>query len=398
MSATSTVSKDVVVARTEQQIEPLRPFWEQWKSHPTAEWNACRALAAISGGTTRTIAVIDGDPAAPRAALVAMEQDASVPVTLGYWRIANPRVRILTVKHGGGWLGPATEASARAIFAALQAEMLSCGATMLHLEHFPVDHPLVAAATAAGAKPVRAEPDVNWRVAIPENYAAFLAACSKNTRRNLKRYPERFLEEFGARATVHVFDRPADFDRIVADMDLVAQHSYHRGMGVGFLKAPEQLALMQAALAQGTYRAYLLHIDGAPAAFWDGRRCGATFYTDFTGYLPKYGEARPGWYLLSKVVEDLCRDPDVEYVDFGQGDAQYKRMLGTLSEQQTSVAMFASTFRGRSLRALVRTTAGSTKLVRRMLDKVGLTDRVKKLWRRRLAEEQKPEQKPESGE
>lgn len=385
VAASPAAALRVQVADQPAELEGLRPFWQHWQSHPTIEWGACRALVAKSGGRARTVAFVLGELAAPRAALVAMSQDTRVPVQLGYWRIANPRIGVLTVKHGGGWLGPADDAGAAAIFAAMVGEMRSRGAAMLHLEHFPADHPLVRAATAAGASPVRPEPDVNWRVAIPGSWAEFLAACSKNTRRNLKRYPERFLEEFGSRSTVHVYRDPGDLARIVAEMDEVARHSYHRGLGAGFLKAPEQIALIEAALAAGTYRAFLLHIDGRPAAFWDGRRCGGVFYTDFTAYLPSYRDARPGWYLLSRVLEHLCGDTDVQWIDFGQGDAQYKQMLGTTSAAEVSLAIYAPTLRGRSLRALVRTTAGTTRVLRRTLDRLGVLQKVKSLWRRRLA-------------
>ncbi len=375
------------VVRSAPDLERARSFWQQWESHPTVEWSACEALVATGGGSTKTVAFVHGDETAPKAMLVAMDAWTRTTVQLGYWRVANPRVRVLSVKHGGGWLGPLSDESARAFVSAARREMRDEGCTMLHLEHFPIDHPLVAAAMAAGASWMRPEPDVNWRVAIPASWAEFTAACSKNTRRNLKRYPERFLEEFGARAAVKCWSAPEDLARIVEEMDAVARHSYHRSLGAGFLNAPEQVALIRAALRNGTYRCWVLHIDGAPAAFWDGRRARGTFFTDFTAYLPQYRDARPGWYLLTKVIADLCVDPAVDTIDFGQGDAQYKQMLGTESSQEVSVAMYAPTFRGRSLRALVGATAGGTRIARRVLDRLGLLSRVKRLWRRRLADD-----------
>lgn len=385
-SPTGPALERILVVDRPVDLAKLRPFWDQHATHPTVEWSSFQLLAERSENAC-AVAFVCGALDSPRAALIAMDERIRLPIAVGYWRVATPLVRVLTVKHGGGWLGPADPEVAREFVAAMRRELLARSATILHLDHFPVDHPVVAAALAAGATRVRPEADVNWRVAIPGSYAEFLAARSKNTRRNLKRYPERFLEEFGARSEVHEYRAPADLPRIVLAMDAVARHSYHRGLGAGFLNSPAQCALIEAALANGTYRCWVLHIDGAPAAFWDGRACAGVFYTDFTAYLPQFRDARPGWYLLSRVIEALCNSPGIDTIDFGQGDAQYKQMLGTASAAETSVALYSPSLRARSLKTLVRATTASTAVARRALQRLGLLARVKRLWRRQLSDE-----------
>jgi CelD/BcsL family acetyltransferase involved in cellulose biosynthesis len=85
------------------------------------------------------------------------------------------------------------------------------------------------------------------------------------------------------------------------------------------------------------------------------------------------------------MLRALCREHGVTAVDFGIGDAQYKQMLCDASWDEAPLRLFAPTLRGRWLRALLATVDGSARLLRRALDRAGLTQRLKQRWRRRLA-------------
>ena len=84
--------------------------------------------------------------------------------------------------------------------------------------------------------------------------------------------------------------------------------------------------------------------------------------------------------MLIRAMRDLCAS-GVRAIDYGFGDAGYKRMYGTESWNEATIYLYAPTREGRSARllhCLVRT-------VSRLAAWRWLAQRVKKHWRARLA-------------
>jgi CelD/BcsL family acetyltransferase involved in cellulose biosynthesis len=129
----------------------------------------------------------------------------------------------------------------------------------------------------------------------------------------------------------------------------------------------------------------VLDIDGTPAAFWDGSIHGRTFFIGSPGYDPAYARHRIGTWLQMRMMEDLCAREDVRALDYGMGDAQYKRSFGDECWMDAVVHVFAAT--PRAVRANVARTAleGTTRTARRALARVGAEERVKRVWRGRLS-------------
>ena len=64
-----------------------------------------------------------------------------------------------------------------------------------------------------------------------------------------------------------------------------------------------------------------------------------------------YAKYSPGTYLLTHVMEDLCRD-GVAAIDFGIGEALYKQRFGRATWQETEVYLYAPTWRGMRVKAI----------------------------------------------
>lgn len=371
------------VARTLADVERLRPAWQRLQHHPNADLDFTLTLLAARAGTAAPCVLALGDPADPRAILVARRQQTRLPVRFGYRVLCRPRATAIEVVQGGP-LGDLDAAGAEALTAALLGLLRDGTAEVLRFEHLPTDGALAQAAAALPGC-LRSGPVApHWRTAIPDSYDAFLKGRSSNTRRNLRRYPDRFLELHGSHHEVKVYREPGDLDRILAELEQVAATTYQRGLGAGFQADAERRALLALSLERGWYRAWVLHVAGRPAAFWDGRLYRGTFFTDTTGYLPELEDARPGWFLLMRMIQDLCADPAVHGLDFGVGDAQYKRMLCDRSVDEAPLEVFAPRGRGRRLRLLLGGVGRLENVARAVLAKTGLTQRVKQIWRRRL--------------
>jgi CelD/BcsL family acetyltransferase involved in cellulose biosynthesis len=168
------------------------------------------------------------------------------------------------------------------------------------------------------------------------------------------------------------------------DLEAVAAKTYQRGLGAGFADTDERRDLVRIGLEQGRFRAWLLSIDETPAAFWQGTARGDTFFVNSTGFDPAYGSHGVGTYLQQRMFEDLCADVAIRVVDFGWGDADYKRRFGTESWQEHDVVVFAPSPRGAVVNIVRTLVGGLDRAARRVLAATGRTNRLRRLWRSRL--------------
>ena len=89
-------------------------------------------------------------------------------------------------------------------------------------------------------------------------------------------------------------------------------------------------------------------------------------------------------FLLLRLIEDLAGRCGVHTIDFGIGDADYKRRLCDDSRETISVYLFAPTLRGLWLNTLRGTASGLGRASRATLERLGLLPWMKSRWRQAL--------------
>ena len=176
-----------------------------------------------------------------------------------------------------------------------------------------------------------------------------------------------------------------DLDRLFADSERVQQRTYQRSLGVGFTNDELTRRLTELAMDNGWFQGVVLYLRGEPAAFWHGSAYRGTFGTSVTGYDPAAAEHRPGTYLLMKLVETLCADPTVHTLDFGFGDAEYKRSFGDTSVLEEDAVVFEPRPRPLAVNAAESALLGTATLARSVLARGGGVEKARRAWRRRLA-------------
>jgi CelD/BcsL family acetyltransferase involved in cellulose biosynthesis len=131
-------------------------------------------------------------------------------------------------------------------------------------------------------------------------------------------------------------------------------------------------------------RAQVLEIDGQMRAFDVGIIYNDTFFGSETGFDPDLREFAPGTLVMLRMLDELIQE-GVQKVDWGLGDAHYKQQFGNHSWQETTVWLFAPTVKGLTLRSMLRLSIMLDSVARQILGKMGLTDKLKSIWRRRVA-------------
>lgn len=376
----------VDVARTLEEVERLEQAWNAlpW-SGEQAEHAYFLAAARARADRGLPLAIVVSRDGEPVAAAVGRLERRRLETRLGYLRPYAPLVRIFQVVPGGV---VARDPDAVAPLVAAAHSVLAGGeADALALPALPVDSELFAAFASLGGPLERQRFVPAWsrrRLALPPSFDDFLASRSRKIRAGIRYDAKRLLDALGEELSVEIVRDASTFDALVHDLDEVAASTYQRALGAGFADTPERRALLRVGLEHGWTRPYVLRHRGEAIAYWLCSVHRGTITLNATGYRPEYAPYRVGVYLLMRVIEDACDDPELSVLDFGPGRSAYKRHFSGESYEELNVLVFAPTLRARRINVVRTAVLGAALVARRLLDATGSTDRLKGVWRARL--------------
>ncbi|HEX2506219.1 MAG TPA: GNAT family N-acetyltransferase [Gaiellaceae bacterium] len=375
----------VTVARSVEEVERLRTAWQglDWSRIDADVDFYLTVLRSRENVVRPHVAVVRRDDAVEAMAVARLE-DVELTSSVGYRAVHRPRVRAITLVHGGIPGGIPPEAVA-ALVGELRAALARREADVLVLPSLRTGGPAHEAALSGPSLPrEQGEPRTHRRLCLPASLADLMCAKSTKTREGVKRYRKRLVNDHGDGLSVRRLQGVEDAERVFRDLPAVASKTYQHGLGVAFAATEEQRALTLLGLERRWFRAYVLYLDGDPIAFWPGFAYRGTFFIGTPGYDPALGEYRIGQHLMLEMIDDLCRDGEISYLDYGFGDAEYKRRFGDESWEEADLLLYAPTARNRRIRATRQAVSVSVRTARRMLGD-DRQARLKQAWRRRRA-------------
>jgi hypothetical protein len=375
----------LMVATTIEEVEDLRPFWEQMQWHPNADIDYFLTVIKYRKEVETPYVLLLRTDDKVKAMLVGRIEKFQLELKFGYKVLLKPNVRSLTIVYGGV-LGDFSSSNCDVIFSEI-INLLDNGAfELVFFNHLKIDSSLYRAVTETHGilrHGNLSEISLHWKTAPFKSYDEFLGKRTQNTRHNLRRYSKALQKEFGEAVTVKKFSKPDELDTLMAHTEEIAKKSYHRGIAAGFSATPEVQQRVLLALERKLFRSWILYVNDHPCAYWTGLRYGDTFFTETTGYVPDYDRYHPGTFLFVKMMEGLSAE-GVTSVDFGFGDAQYKRNYCETYWEEASVHIFAPTLKGMILN-LSKTALGlGSRFSHRILGRMDMLMKVKKRWRNRL--------------
>ncbi|MFQ5555940.1 MAG: GNAT family N-acetyltransferase [Acidimicrobiales bacterium] len=302
-----------------------------------------------------------------------------VPLRVGYRQLLPVRARTLTVMSGCilGDLGRADE-----LLDTLSAAAAATRASLIALPRLPGDHPL---ARAAGERPRpwyrTPEPrQIHHWSDLPRGGYDELLADSKSTRKRVRKYQRRLEREH--EVVLESYRTPDEVQRFLEAADPIARQSYQRALGADLADQGERARLRRLAQA-GWFRGYILRVDGEPWTFDYGMRTGWSFAAMATAYLQSRAEHRPGNIALALWLDELAAE-GVREVDWGAGDAPYKRTLSTRSVDEQPVMVMRNDLAGTALALLAGPVDLLDRSARAVVHRLGSTQRLKTAIRSRL--------------
>ena len=331
-----------------------------------------------------TLVERDGRPAAMA---IGRLEDAPLEFRLGYTKLAAPRMRTLTLVNGG-LSDDADEGALRLLVEELLACLARGEAELLNLAKLRVGstaHRLALELAPSLRRRRFGATSVHWRAAVPGSVEEFLKLRSAGTRKSTRYYGRRFPRDFEGRFALTRLEREDELDRLIAEMAEVNAKTYKSGLGVGIHAAsPEQRGLLELAARRGLLRVHVLYVDGRPVSFWCGFRYGGGFFSWQNAYDPELADYRVGRFVMLDLLDELCSDPEVSFLDWGFGDADYKRSFSDESWLEEDVLVFGPGARGLAWNALSSGLRGVEHTVKSVAARGQIGRRVKRAWRRRL--------------
>jgi CelD/BcsL family acetyltransferase involved in cellulose biosynthesis len=368
------------VLRSPEELESVREAWSGLGfGHIDADIDYLQAVVATRAEVVRPYVVLVERDGEPDGMLVGRLEDRVLPARFGYATLWRPSLRCITVVHAGV---SGSDSAVQAMVAALLGALADGEADAAFLHRVAVGSPLHAEALSQ-ARPACVErfaaPSRHWAADLPETFEAFERALPKSLRGNARRDGRKLVEAFGDRIEIKRFGAGSELEPMVADLEHVARRTYQRGLGAGF-RAVEDLPLVRLALGRGWWSAWVMYVEGSPCAFEIGHVYGDTFFSAAKGFDPDYGRHNVGTFLQMRMLRDLCEDPHVRTVDFGFGDADYKRRCATRGWDETDLVVYAPRVRPLLVGALRNAATGADRVARRMAGKERIA-RVKRRWR-----------------
>jgi hypothetical protein len=368
------------VLRSQEELDEVRFAWPALGLRTIdTDIDYMRTVAESRAPVIRPHVVLLEEDGEPRAALVGRLEDNVLPARFGYATLWRPRLRCITVLHGGA-AGTADEV--RELFAALLGALSEGEAQALVVHRVEVGSPLHREASTqprAACRPRFQAVTRHWSADLPGTFDDFQRSLPKSLRGNARRDGRKLVEALGDRMEIRRLSEPAELDRILADLEEIASKTYQRGLGAGF-NAAADAELVKCALDNGWLNAWVMYIDGAPCAFELGHVYGDTFFSDAKGFDPAHRKHNVGTFLQMRMFEDLCEDPRVTAVDFGFGDADYKRRCATRGWDETDLVVYAPAPRPVAVGAVRHAVTGLDLAARRFAGKERIA-RVKRRWR-----------------
>ncbi len=369
----------VRVARTFEEVEELRPAWELLQNnHVTSDIDLVLTDCRHTPGVVRPHVVLVEDDGEPVALAAARLEDVKLPARLGYKVVLNSSLRTLTVVYGG-LLGDAARLSAL-----LDSVGRSIAGERLDLIRFRMlevgspQHEALEERAPAVRKQRFATRMPHWRAALPGSLDDFLAGRSRRRRESVRRYSRRLEKTYGDDVRVEVIRDRAGLDALRADTKLIHRETYQHVLGVGFSDERVQRRLTELAVDRGWFRGYMLYLRDKPVAFWHGNTYRGSFGVTATGFDPAHADDRPGTYLLMRALEDLAADGTTHLIDFGFGDAEYKRHFGDGFAEEQDVGIFEPRPRPLALNAVHSALGVATAGARALAAGTGALGNVRK--------------------
>lgn len=377
---------EIETIATFQDVERFRDFWHSVRVHPNSDMDFYLSILHSRKNIIRPHVLVLKHFGKPISLLIGRIEYYPFSLNFGYKSLYKSDIPALVILYQG-LLGDGSRPACQLFFDSI-LNFLNKGEIGLvllsSLRNDSIMFDLARTRTSPFFRDRFPVPNMHWKMALPKSMDDFYAMRSRKHRYWLRRLSKVLDKDFSGNVTFRTCLKSEEVDMLCQDVEEIAKQTYHRGIGAGFVDSMQERNILKNLADKKSLRGYVLYINNNPAAFWIGSQYLDTFYLAYTGYLTQYEKYELGTILFLKLVEDVISCDTIHTIDFGFGDAGYKRRFGDLSWEESSVYLFPHTMKGFLLNTARTSSALAYKLAVRFLERFDLLEKIKKIWRRKL--------------
>jgi hypothetical protein len=373
----------VRLLKTENEIEEIRPFWKKHQWHPYTDIDYFLFSSTVEDHFICPNILVFYQNEIPVLLIIGKIRDKILNWKLGYKNIFKSQVRLFEVFYGG-IIGDFQVFAPSLIADTIIQSLKNCEADVLLLNHLKLTDPLYIFLNNHGNwffKDFYNYANLHRKLILPDSFDAYYQQSSKNKKKKIRRVINKIDKKFKNKIVIHPISLDDDIEQKIEHIEHIAKFTYQRGLGVGFFDNRETRKKLFFTLNHKTMKAYILYINDEPVAFQVGYLYKGCFYSSSTGYNSAYGLYSPGLYLIIKIIEELCLNPDCQSFDFGFGDSEYKRMLSNEVWQESNYFIFTTTFKGIKLKLIKSITYIFNYYLKKGITKFKFLFQIKQIWR-----------------
>ena len=384
IASVSSGSANVEIIKNISTLNGIHEFWLACSPSRDADPELFRFLVEARPQEDTPYIMVLRAAAGLEALLVGRRVRLRLPVKIGYFQIPSPELTTLVISNGG-WLGNIDEISASLLIGAIQ-QLLSSGEADAAFLHYPeLTSPLARQALTLPKFICRDHliiPEQHRILNLPMEEKSFLASLSQNERYQQRKRERRLVNDFN-NVRINNFSLQEDIALLMQQVELVAQKSYQRSLGVGFVMNDFTKARLEFLARIGWLRSFLLCIDERPVAFWIGTLRRGVFTSDYLAFDPAFKKYAPGMYLILRAIEMLQKDKSgaAHQIDFGLGDGDYKERLSNQTLKEAPIYIFAPNVRGLTANLLRSSFGYINYIVKTRFREDAWLGNVKRMWR-----------------
>jgi len=377
---------DIRIIKTSQELETVRTYWERWQNHTNNDFAQFNLVCQLRSEIESPFVTVIEQNNKPHALLAGRLERTQFAPSIGYLRPVRISAKVIAVIHQG-LLAHVDEETARESVHYLWS-LLGSGVADAIEFHYLSEHSTLLQALLLYSSPWFCEKKLKWNIHremdIPAEEGFIEHKVRSKHRSRIRKKQQELESAFPDKVSWRWMSRFDDISVLCARLEEVAARTYQRGLGAGFIDNEEYRQRFALFARRGQLRVQLLEIDGKVRAFWFGFVYQGVFHSSETGYDPDLRKYEVGTLIFIRMADELALE-GVRKLDFGLGDAPYKQRFGDHSWREKTVWLFAPTVKGLVLRAMLRLSIMLDSTARQVLQKMGLTDKLKTIWRGRVA-------------
>lgn len=368
------------------EIEEIRRAWTAWNDHPNSDIDLYLDLLRSRPEILRAHVIVLYRDGEPEAMLVGRILRDRLQFRLGYRTVLKQKVRLLSIVWGGA-LGNLSSGNCDLLVSQVVQCLRNREADVAVFNNMKAESPICSSVLAVRglfSRDYFPSRQVHRSLVVPKSVEDFHRGLSAKERWNQKSKAKKLFTAYGGNVRVSSYPGTIELDQAIREAETVARKTYQRGLGVGFGEIGPSRQRFELDARNERLRIYILYVAGKPSAFWIGSIYQRTFHGAYTGYDPDLAHYSPGMFLMMRIIEEFCKrenTDEVDEIDFGLGDAQYKEALCNQQWEDVTIYVFGCTYCGLRVNMLRIPIAGFDRIARRMLKSVGLFGKVKRLWR-----------------